>query len=104
MSDEPEDKPPTIPPVEVQPTMEVGLIEDPDMFEIGLANQVGNAPMIAFLKDGKPSHAIAFIGEAGEKLLLSMLALIDLLHGIGEQAPKTFVMPEAKDKKKQTLH
>jgi hypothetical protein len=102
VSDKPKD-PESTPEVEREITLEIGLISNPEQFEVGLANQLGNSPMLVFLRDGKPSHAIAFQGDAGEKLLLSMLGLVDLLHGIGVEEAAKFVMPENKAKK-PTLH
>lgn len=98
---EPED--PKNPEAEEPLPVEVGLIKDPDMFEVGTAPQFGDSPMLVFKKEGRPIHALAFTDSAGEKLLQSFAALLSLYYGTAgetEERPQ-YVVP---DKKKPTLH
>lgn len=83
--------------------VEVGLIKDPEMFEVGTAPQFGDSPMLVFKKEGKPVHALAFTDGAGEKLLQSFAALLSLYYGT---AGETEERPQyvSAEKKKPTLH
>lgn len=85
--------------------LEVGIVSNPDDFEVGTAPALGDAPMMVFKKDGKPIHALAFPDASGEKLLQSFAALISLYFGTAgetEERPQ-WVAPEQK-KKTPTLH
>ena len=85
--------------------LEVGIIDSPEDFEVGLANELDDSPMIVFKKGGEPKHALAFTGAAGEKLLTSFMVMLGLLYGAaeeGEERPQ-WIAPEKKDKK-PTLH
>ena len=85
--------------------LEVGVIDSPDVFEVGIANELGDSPMIVFMKNGETKHALAFTGAAGEKLLTSFMVMLGLLYGAAEEDEERpqWVAPEKKDKK-PTLH
>lgn len=108
MADEPEDDPKPVLDengvVISAGKLEVGIIVNPNDFELGTAPEFGDSPMLVFKKDGRAIHALAFTEGAGEKLLLSFAALLSLYFGAaGEMEDPTFIAPENK-KKKPTLH
>ena len=86
-----------------QEALEVGIIINPEDFEVGTAPGLGDSPMLVFKKEGKLLHALAFQGGAGEKLLQSFAALLSLYFGTGEEESPRYVAPETK-KKTPTLH
>ena len=88
---------------EVKEQLEVGIVDDPDSFNVGVADELDGAILIVFTPKDLPKQALGFRGEAKEKFLLSMESLLNLFHGIEEveEESPSWIVPE---KKKPTLH
>jgi hypothetical protein len=88
----------------VDDNLEVGLIDDPDSFDIGVAAELGNALLIVFSPKDLPKQAIGFRGEAQEKFLQSIQNLLNLYRGEveAERENPSWIAPT--NQKKQTLH
>jgi hypothetical protein len=88
----------------VDENLEVGLIEDPDAFDIGIAATLDNALLIVFSPKDLPKQAIGFKGEAQEKLLFCIKNLLESYYGAEEveRESPSWIAPETK--KTPTLH
>lgn len=86
-------------------TLQVGIVENPESFDVGIANDLGNAILFVFKPDGEPQQALGFRGRAAEKLLQSMELLLNLYSGesVKEESPFPYVVPGS-NKKTPTLH
>jgi len=84
--------------------LEVGLIEDPNAFDIGIAASLDNALLIVFSPKDLPKQAIGFKGEAQQKLLFCIKNLLESYYGAEEveRESPSWVAPETK--KTPTLH
>jgi hypothetical protein len=88
----------------VDENLEVGLIDDPDAFDIGIAASLDNALLIVFSPKNLPKQAIGFKGEAQEKFLFCIKNLLKSYYGAeeAERERPSWIAPETK--KIPTLH
>jgi hypothetical protein len=86
-------------------TLNVGIIENPAHFDVGIANDLGNAILFVFKPQGEAQQALGFRGGAAQKLLQSFELLLNLYSGEeeGDEKPLPYVVPGQK-KKTPTLH
>jgi len=84
------------------PKIAVGMVEDANSFEVGIAPSLDSAIVLHFAgQQGEPDHALGFRGEAAKKLLQAMAALLYQLQIGAEEMEETLPKPP---KKKITLH
>jgi hypothetical protein len=88
----------------VDDSVEVGIIDNPESFNVGVSNELGGAILFVFAPEGLPKQALGFRGEAANKLLQTMETLLELYGGteeVEEESP-SWIVPEKK--KNPTLH
>jgi hypothetical protein len=84
------------------PKIAIGMVEDANAFEVGIAPSLDSAIVIHFAgQQGEPDHALGFRGEAAKKLLASMAALLSAISMGREEEEELLPAPP---KKKITLH
>lgn len=86
------------------PNVEIGFIDDPEDFDIGMEGGQADSIVFLFRQEGEPFRALGFRGEASEKLLTSFYALLSLLYGSTQATEEELGTVDPKNKKLTTLH